>query len=249
MVMPDAASRLAASQPVSSPSWRWVLATCAARLKRRMSRRLDEHTMKAVRFLRGRPEATVAKAAGIFREDGQPRWILEANVLSGRSVGDIARTLDLHPALVESYEAIFFDVRCRRHAVGWIAQNAFGRGWRFGDGAGDLGSLWRSIAYSKGALLLDLVHAVTTGIGRSRYSAEQIESAGRMVAMLEVIRRMTPAQSLRMDLQMLTDGVRNRRSGPPSAAASVALSAPAPGGFAAEVGERDVVSTATRAAA
>jgi hypothetical protein len=91
-------------------------------------------------------------------EAAAARWELEARVLADESTGVIADTMAMTPEVVAWYEAIFFQVRDRLGARGYIAHQVIK--WH-GDSEPDLGQIWKLFAYRGGPVVLEsLIHGL-----------------------------------------------------------------------------------------
>ncbi|MDB5312325.1 MAG: hypothetical protein JWO38_6527 [Gemmataceae bacterium] len=204
----------AGRSPTSPPHWRWDRArVLAADPVRGKDWDDDQQTIAAVEFLMGRarndgpPSAdpALAAAAALFETNGPSRWLLEANVLTGRPAAAVAGKLGLDPPVVTRFEQLFFDVRPWLSTGIWVLAHACGSGPHTGFAPDDLGNLWRWVAFNQGEPMLDLVHAVTTGAGRERYTAEELEAAELVVGVARLPISRFPKQFAQLNLRWRAD--------------------------------------------
>lgn len=66
----------------------------------------------------------VHAAYALWTEDCEPRWLLEAELLTNRTFSDVAAACAVPEAVVDAYHEIFFDVRPKIHARDWIMHQA-----------------------------------------------------------------------------------------------------------------------------
>lgn len=153
--------------PVRSLSWRWERATDLLDNGRYWSRcRDDDWTLRAMAYIRtmrrvppGRPEnlarvdPEVYAAHQLYDQRGPRRLEIEARLLAGQTVPEVAARVALPEPTVAAFEALFFHVRDRLEAADWITVHALGRGNRDSIAA----IVLRSCAYYGGLVLLDAV--------------------------------------------------------------------------------------------
>jgi hypothetical protein len=201
---------------VRPPHWRWLRAAdLAANPARRPARANDRPTRRSAAFIRARTtggspgpaDAPLAAAVGLYEENGPTRWRLEATVLTGMPTAAVARKLGLGLPVVRAYEAMFFDVRARLSAAGWVADHTFGLGPHLGFGPDDLGPLWAWVGYTRGEHALDRVVAVTTGSGRGEYPGEELEAAELLVAVAQLSVVREPERVLQLQLRLRAEAV------------------------------------------
>jgi hypothetical protein len=120
--------------PCSPPNWRWQLAESIAkprpgRKPRWLKEYSDRYVLMAVQHLQGTaPESTDREAADqarrLHRASGPRRWRLEARLLAGLSVEEVAAAEQLPPQVIEAFTALFFDVRDGLGATDYILLQA-----------------------------------------------------------------------------------------------------------------------------
>ena len=164
--------------PTHIPAWRWLRARWLFETKSRASTRFDDLQVTGARdFLvkqakyaaaqgkrkPARPDPVI-EAAIEFARDADPlqRGKLEAYLLTGMSFFEIAPQLDLSTMVVSTYHDLFFAVRDHPAACDWLMLRAIGCGpWNDYAGPHPVG-IWKYGAFSGGALLLELLIAITT---------------------------------------------------------------------------------------
>lgn len=125
--------------PVRSLSWRWERAQqLFAAGHRWTSRRDDDWTRQALDYLRAqqnafwRPDGWLAgqfpvlDAAHLLHLDDRRRLEIQARLLAGQSAPEMAERTTTPAAVVDAYEALFFQVADRLGAVDWIMGHAIG---------------------------------------------------------------------------------------------------------------------------
>lgn len=128
--------------PFSPPDWRWRRAVWLAEHgPRRCPAREGALVVAAVRYLRdlGRGRGKAARAdlavrlpalAGAVDLDlapePWPRWVLEARLLTGEPCATTAAKCGLAPDTVDAYHDLFYCVRPRLEARGYILHTAIG---------------------------------------------------------------------------------------------------------------------------
>lgn len=100
------------------------------------------------------------------------------------------------------YQLLFFDVRWRLSNRPWVFSNALGPPCHNGYPDHLLSPLWRSMAYYGNEQVLDLTYAVTTGIGRERYTEEQLEQAELAIDQRRLSPFLFPDRTHQIDLRM-----------------------------------------------
>jgi hypothetical protein len=83
------------------------------------------------------------------------KWELEARLLTEQPYGEIASHLDCSGEVVAAYHDVFFDVRRRLHATGWIANHVIKARSGMGLQAPDTGQLLKHVAFIGGAFALE----------------------------------------------------------------------------------------------
>ena len=153
------------------------------------------------------------RAHRIYAENGETRWELEARLLAGQSDREISRRVGLPRGMIALYHDSFCTCRDRLSASDCILTTFIGRGPVVGFAPGDLGGVWRWIAYFGGVHMLDAVIAATSKqTRRHAYPEDALESARRFVlaAQIPVTARFT---SLAAVAEMIDET--ERRVAPP----------------------------------
>ena len=115
---------------------------------------IERHDLSTV------PEA-VRAAYEVWAADQMPRWLVEAQLLTPRTLDEIATECALAEPVVHAYAELFFDVRSRLQARDWVMSLAV-RSHPMNDFAGPQpAGLWKFFAFTGGELVLDVVVAVT----------------------------------------------------------------------------------------
>ena len=166
--------------PYRRPDWRWQLASrlhVDRRLRRRpefkdpwvqrVQRVLQTHRRGARSRSRRREETfveVVHRACQIhFNRDPLVPAEVQAWILSGSAPAMIADRCGLPVDVVVAFEKLFFDVRHRLEAVGYVLHVVIGPPIRFGFSLDDLGSLWKFCSYMRGPHALDVLLHVFPG--------------------------------------------------------------------------------------
>jgi hypothetical protein len=163
--------------PFRSPAWRWERANWLYEHGGPTDKRFDDAWVALARdFLdtRGRQaearptrrhragDPHIQAALDIWRaEPPAPRWQLEARLLTGAPLDEVAHLCELLVDVVETYHQLFFDVHPRLQATDWIMLHAVGTYYWKGFAGLPLGALWKWAAYTAGARALDVVMALT----------------------------------------------------------------------------------------
>ena len=149
----------------NSPDWRWRWAAAYVEAGRRIPRSCtDAVVRRAHSFLRRwkaartepddkalrREFPDIHAAHAIYAAADRVRWIVEAGILADQSPETLGAYLDVPAAVVESYEGLFFDIRRKLKARGYIlGRIIYPDQSRFAGGADD-GRILKAIAYSAG---------------------------------------------------------------------------------------------------
>jgi hypothetical protein len=158
-----------ATNPFRPPDWRWHRAGQFIEARARRRREDDDWVVRARRF-----RADLARAGGdICRHrltlkhpellgayllwEGEPhqRWEVEARLLAGQSDGDIVNRVGVEAGVVEAYEAVYLDVRARLRSSDSIAASVIGRRLYEALDVDDIETLWKTMAFLGGPLVLD----------------------------------------------------------------------------------------------
>jgi hypothetical protein len=98
-----------------------------------------------------------------FNDDAMVAAEVEAWILSGGPPAMIAERCHLPVEVIQTYSMLFFDVKPRLDAVGYILHVVIGRPLVEGFSMDDLGSLWKFCAYMRGPHALDVLLFVFPG--------------------------------------------------------------------------------------
>lgn len=127
------------------------------------------------------------RAHGMYTENGEPRWELEARLLAGQSDREIASRTGLSRGLVALFHDVFCTCRDRLRASDCVLFMFIGRGPIDGFAPGDLGGVWKWTGYFGGPHALDGVIAATSKRPRRHAFAEAtLESARRFVLAAQI---------------------------------------------------------------
>lgn len=157
--------------PWCKPDWRWLRASWRNQSRsRRGERQDDDWTLRAMRCLnaihreaRGRrpyrPEPDLRLAWQIAQPQDWRRAELEARILADQPVTESSSAMGGSLAVISAYEALFFDVRQRREACGWIIYEVVGlRPWGPLQPQ-DVGVAWMFLGFLYGAATVDTLVA------------------------------------------------------------------------------------------
>jgi len=199
-----------------SVDWRWQRACSLVQDDRRFSpRHDDEATGRAVAFLRAwRRCRTERQFSGLRRRDpdlfaahalqqtqSRTRTEIEARLLAGQSVAEVANRTSLPLAVVEVYEAVFFNVCDSLSATGWVLAHAVGSKFFGVVDAEDFAIVVKGLAYRHGRVLLDAILATvvddkgkfTTAKVNDFMTAEGRLAARTVLFLLPHLTRQNPA--------------------------------------------------------
>lgn len=217
----------------SSPLWRWERAqNLIADRRHWSSRRDDKWTHLAMAYLRAAQRCAPRRAVGwlarefpdvhaahqLHDQGGRRRLEIEARLLAGQPFDDVAERSAVPTAIVQTYEALFFQVLDRLGARDWILLHAIGQGRADEMNA----SLLRKFAYFGGPLLLGAVLPYLVGdrdpmagtLDLMTFEGRMVQSL-RLVLLVESLPRGTSswASLAKIHLQLL-----NRRANSPPGA-------------------------------
>ena len=156
--------------PSRPPCWRWLL---AGEILEGLHADMDDSDgdLQALVAFRAAMAAgqennnqALAAAHKVFVEDGPQRWELEARLLAGQANAMIAERCGLTAEAVTWYESIFFNIRGKLKAVGYIRQHVIGAGIDCGFRNDELRAFWAWLTFSAQPLvierLIDTFHRV-----------------------------------------------------------------------------------------
>lgn len=157
--------------PWHSPNWRWDRAAWRVQTQSRRGERLDDDWVRLAircvhalrRVARGRrpyrPDPELMQARQLAQHRDWNRAELEARILADQPISEISSAMGVSTRLISAFEALFFDVRPRLGARGWILHEVIGlRPW------GpllpqDVAVAWKFYAFSFGVCTLDVLLA------------------------------------------------------------------------------------------
>jgi hypothetical protein len=191
-----------------APHWRWAQAHHCHTSKD--FRSCDEDTFIAFELLNARAGQfnlhpniyPLVEAILTYERNSRIRWLLESHLLLPEPPTNLAQKLKLHPATLRMFERWFFDVRRWLKKSGWIRSRALGGCAWFGFEDDDLGPIWRRMAYySRSERVLDITVAVTTGLGRERFSDEECDRVQCLVESMRLSPIREPDRVIQMQLR------------------------------------------------
>ena len=202
-----------AHNPLRPPDWRWQLACEIVGQGGRAGRNESDPWLAAAielrRMLGGATGTTddgtqssgqveVLRAHAIYNHGGYERWRLEAWLLTGVSSDQIGVKCGLPTAVVEAFEAAFYDVREHLAAREYVRCRLIGL--KRTQGRPSLETVVKNFAFNAGALVLDvIISSVLDMHGRLRPAQEMnlTTPEGRTAAKarLSIMAEMLPANA------------------------------------------------------
>jgi hypothetical protein len=164
-----------------SPFWRLLRASYRIEYGLAADASIDDNWVEAARDLLVAIErndlsavpGAVRAAYALWIEDREPRWLLEAQLLTSRSFDEIATACSLAEPVVRAYDQIFFDVRSRLQFRDWVMSLAV-RSHPLNDFAGPQpAGLWKFFGFVGGELVLDVIVSVTSNRRLPDWLAQQ----------------------------------------------------------------------------
>lgn len=168
-----AALDLSKYDPFIAPNWRWERArTLLTKNRYATKSRDDQFVMLAKKFQTAYDrckndfdqEKLQRRFPGIwfamktyFADRGDVRWIIEARVLAGESVKDIADKCHVSPDVVGWYEKLFFDVRARLKSPDYVVNVVMRGAVHHGLKSRDYDILWKLFGFFGGPFVLDAI--------------------------------------------------------------------------------------------
>jgi hypothetical protein len=145
-------------RPYESTDWRFRQAQWLRRLGRRPKRQDDAWIKTAYRYLGHQHDHVLPAdlqpldAAWKIRQiNGPIRWRLEAYLLTAESIEENAKACSLDFAVVEAYEAVFFDVKKHLHVSDYVPLRCLPRHGILGVDPDNIPGLLNLVAYHGGA--------------------------------------------------------------------------------------------------
>ena len=180
--------------PIRSPLWRWQRALELTAAGKRPGKFDDEWVRRALplaRQLRSDPDAAardtddpVAAAYALFGSESPRRDEIEARLLAAQGPQAIAEYVGVAAAVIEAFEAVFYNVVDRLRAHDWVLACVLrvpdwpATGPRRGD-------CWRWVAHSAGLRALDIL--VGVDLGRREPAIPRREVFARQVRLLVLV--------------------------------------------------------------
>ena len=151
-----------AANPMRPPDWRWQLARLACEDPQAIPNCFidrDSWVQVAVQYLNGsdRARSHDVEIATRIHESRWDRTVLESYLLTGIGDEDVAGKTGLSPDVVRAYEALFYDIRERRTATGYVNHFLI-RSWATHKSQEErMESSVKAFAYSGGPYVLEAV--------------------------------------------------------------------------------------------
>ena len=148
-----------------SVDWRWQRVLDLAAAKASSSRSRDDEWVKRAysyqkrkALLNVRTEARLTAAYPDIHlafeihsnQCSHFNWIIEAAVLADVPRGELAEYLAVPVKVIEAYEMLFFDVRCKLKAKGYVAGSILGPIFAAGVSGNDPDGFWKVLAFNGG---------------------------------------------------------------------------------------------------
>jgi len=139
----------------------------------------------------------VTIAASHLYDEGERHAELEARLLAGQSIPEVAAILDIPEPVIEAYERIYFDVRPRLKAKDYIRHHAINPLSLRPDHPTYFDVLVRKFAYWGGRLVLDVVlDALDEGLAEADLATVpnlgRIEEQSRLAAKRAILSELLP---------------------------------------------------------
>jgi hypothetical protein len=163
-----------------SPMWRML--RVSYRSQHRLPR-IDDAWVEIALRLQTTPDdrhltPAIRAAFELWRADQTARWLLEAHLLTTRSLAEVATACELPEAAVDAFHELLFHARPRLQASDWVLAVAV-RSTPANDFAGPQPrGLWKYAAFVGGPLVLDVIVAVTRKRGRESGTTSSGSSGG-----------------------------------------------------------------------
>ena len=161
---------LSIESPFCPVDWRWRRAEWRARTKSRANERYDDPwTRLAARHFRKlqrthknitrrqRLDADIVRAFEISARNDFFRAELDARILANQPIPEISHAVAIPESVIAAYEALFFDVRRRLQASGWIRHYVLGSQCWTSLQPHDVMWIWRYLGFHYGPIAVDYV--------------------------------------------------------------------------------------------
>ncbi|MFA9478920.1 hypothetical protein ACERK3_11530 [Phycisphaerales bacterium AB-hyl4] len=194
-----------------SPAWRLGAAVhLLASGRPPRASRLEPGVAEAIRYLQAKAfslrraraiSPALAQAEAVWTRHGPRAWQLEARLIAGEPVEQIAAKVDLPAAAIHAYERTYFDMTIGGHVIDRIAGGAAAQSR--GDDAGlDESLTWRWLGWTGGPVLIDLMVADYLKRPSPAWpDRAELATKGRLVTRLH----WTPIGDKRASAQLLKD--------------------------------------------
>jgi hypothetical protein len=158
--------------PLRPPAWRWLRAVDLADNRQPCSEEDDDWVCQALHFYHRLRRSLGAAAQGELAQDmpalfqahslftvppSFQRWEIEARLLTDEPFEQIALKYGSQTEVIDAYHAVFFHVRDRLQASGYIRHLAIGPKLLFGLTEDDVDVILKLYAYGGGPCVLDLL--------------------------------------------------------------------------------------------
>jgi hypothetical protein len=148
------------------------------------------------------------------------RWAAEAYVLAGEPFETVGKRCGLLPEAVEAYERVFFAVRERLDASGWVMCHVIGQKMHYGLTERDLDVLWRYVGYYFGPVMLDALLLGNPGLPRPATPEELADALARHADVRVALQKVVALHLLPVTTENALEVVRVlSQLNPPAAAA------------------------------
>jgi hypothetical protein len=160
-----------------SPAWRWQRAQAIVGQDLICSKRTDDvPTLRAVEYLRAGEQplsgsqppgvvptdSSLHAAQRLYEAGGSSRFLVQARLLARQSSSEVAQLTSLEPAVIETFESIFFEVREHLDARDWVAIQVLRPGLEASLPIDALGGALMAIGYWLGPTILNIAVAVAS---------------------------------------------------------------------------------------
>jgi hypothetical protein len=239
--------------PLRPPPWRWLRAVDLADDRQPADAEDDPWVRQALRFCRQRRSLAAAAQEGL-RQDmpalfqahllftappSLKRWEIEARLLTEEPVGQIGLKTNTSPEVIDAYHAVFFHVRDRLQANGYICNAVIRTSLLGGLKEDDVATILKMYGYSGGPYVLDLLvdyyrHPPVLPENLEQLAPEALEELRtKLLIRAAILARVLPIDdSVVQKLELLLDAVTALEQGGALAnLSSLLLAAPFPTGF------------------
>ena len=215
--MPFAPDR---SEIPNAPDWRWTTASEMVRQNDPPDRDDDRDLIRAYRFLTRRKDRTPSErrrlqkdypdifaAHALYRDLTSERWLIEAGLLTDTPFQELAEYVAQSVFAIDTYASMFFDVKAKLKARGWILTRVL-MPPRLDGQPTDVDFMLKAIAYFSGwKTLCEYVEARQLSPATRNYLMgdyrDQVLRRGWEAAHLARINKFNVVEVMEMPLKML----------------------------------------------